>query len=84
MLQDPNTIQYRFVSAVNKLFMGRWLLTATPILNDLEGLFHMAVLVDPTFSHGNIYAFRKNTWHRVERCCAVRKVEGKNLKFNNL
>ena len=67
MLQDPNTIQYRFVSAVNKLFVGRWLLTATPILNDLEGLFHMAVLVDPTFSHGNIHAFRnKYMVYRVE------------------
>lgn len=58
MLQDPNTMQYTIVQAIRDWFCGIWFLTATPILNDLEGFFHMVTLVRPDFSHGNIYSFR--------------------------
>lgn len=57
-LQDPNTIQYTIVQAIRDWFSGIWFLTATPILNDLEGFFHMVTLVRPDFSYGNIYSFR--------------------------
>lgn len=57
-LQDTNTIQYTITQAIIKWFKGIWFLTATPILNDLEGFFNMVTLVRPDFSHGSIYAFR--------------------------
>lgn len=57
MLQDPNTIQYQLVQGIKPWFIGIWFLTATPILNNLEGFYHMVNLVDPTFA-ANIYAFR--------------------------
>lgn len=79
MLQDPNTIQYRFVKAANTLFIGRWFLTATPILNDLEGLFHMVTLVSPTFSHGSIYAFR-NKYMLFEEGSYFITVRGKRVR----
>lgn len=58
MLQDTTTIQYTIVQSIIKWFSGIWFLTATPILNDLEGFFNMVTLVRPDFSNGNIYAFR--------------------------
>lgn len=57
MLQDPNTIQYQVVQGIKPWFIGMWFLTATPILNNLEGFYHMVNLIDPTFA-ANIYAFR--------------------------
>lgn len=57
VLQDPNTIQYQLVSTIKPWFIGIWFLTATPILNNLEGFYYMVSLVDPKFSP-NIYAFK--------------------------
>lgn len=70
-LQDPKTQQYITMKLFMKLFIGAWFLTATPILNDLEGLYHMTELLSPGF-FGNIYAFtnkymvleRKTIWIR--------------------
>lgn len=64
VLQDPNTIQYSFVKEIMPLFIGAWFLTATPILNDSEGLFHMTDLLVPGF-WGNIYQF-KNKYQILE------------------
>lgn len=59
-LQDPKSVQYKLVKTILPWFnCGFWALTATPVLNDLEGLFHMMVLINPNFSHGNIWAFKK-------------------------
>lgn len=56
-LQDPTTIQYLFVKEMMPLFCGAWFLTATPLLNDVEGLFHMTELIKPTF-WGSLYQFK--------------------------
>lgn len=56
-LQDPNTQQYIVMKTIMPLFIGKWALTATPILNDLEGLFWMVELFKPGFFK-NIFAFR--------------------------
>lgn len=56
-LQDPSTIQYKVVNGLKDLFSGIWFLTATPILNDIEGLFYMVDLLIPGF-FGNIFRFR--------------------------
>jgi len=57
-LQNENTIQYQMVYHMRPWFIGMWFLTATPILNDLDGFFRMVTLIQPNFSHGNIHAFR--------------------------
>lgn len=57
MLQDPNTYQYSLVRSIRHIFSGIWFLTATPILNDLDGFFYMTDLVRPNY-FGNIYRFR--------------------------
>ena len=64
-LQDTATIQYKTVAAIRSWFSGMWFLTATPILNNLEGLFHMVELVKPGFFK-NIYAFR-HKFHILEK-----------------
>ncbi len=56
-LQDPKTNQYKVAQQIRDIFIGVWFLTATPILNDLEGLYHMVDLVRPNYFK-NIYAFR--------------------------
>lgn len=63
-LQDPNSIQYKMVEAIRPLFIGMWFLTATPILNDLDGLFYMTELTHPGF-FGNIWQF-KHTYQVLE------------------
>lgn len=78
-LQDPKTVQYKFVNAANSWFIGRWFLTATPILNNLEGLFHMVTLVDPTFSHGSIHAFR-NKYMVFEPSFYFTTVRGRRIR----
>lgn len=65
VLQDPSTIQYRFVREITPMFKGMWFLTATPILNGIEGLFHMTELLRPGF-FGNIYRFRNKYQIREE------------------
>mgnify|MGYP001222494006 CR=1 FL=1 len=66
-LQDPNTIQYRFMSEIRPLFIGAWFLTATPILNHLDGFYHMVELAKPGFFGGyfrfrnKYYILQKNT-----------------------
>lgn len=64
-LQDTATIQYRLVKAIRSWFVGMWFLTATPILNNLEGFFYMVDLVKPGFFK-NIYSF-KNTFEKLEK-----------------
>lgn len=64
VLQDPNTMQYSFVEAIKGAFIGMWFLTATPILNDLDGFYHMTNLTHPNF-WGNIWQFR-NTYQVFE------------------
>jgi superfamily II DNA or RNA helicase len=57
-LQDPETKQYKVVEVMMKLFIGAWGLTATPILNNLDGLFYMSNLFKPGYLAKNIYSFR--------------------------
>lgn len=57
-LQDPTTVQYRMVKAMRPWFIGMWFLTATPILNNLVGFFHMVDLVRPSFLASNEFSFR--------------------------
>lgn len=64
-LQDINTIQYKIVKALRPWFIGMWFLTATPILNNLDGFFYMVDLVRPGFFK-NIYSF-KNTFEQLEK-----------------
>lgn len=56
-LQDPNTIQYQFMKEIRPLFIGAWFLTATPILNNLDGFYNMVELAKPGF-FGGYYRFR--------------------------
>lgn len=91
MLQDTNTIQYTIVNSIIKWFKGIWFLTATPILNDLEGFFNMVTLVRPDFSHGNIYAFRnrymvfQDTYYFITvRGNRVRKTAKELIGYKNL
>jgi superfamily II DNA or RNA helicase len=65
VLQDTATIQYKTVKAIRPWFVGMWFLTATPILNNLEGFYYMVDLVKPGFFK-NIYSF-KNTFEILEK-----------------
>lgn len=56
-LQDANSNQYKIMAQLRNIFLGVWFLTATPILNNIDGLFYMVDLVRPGFFN-NIYAFR--------------------------
>ena len=60
-LQDPKTNQYKFIKGIMPIFSGAWFLTATPILNSLDGFYHMVELLIPGF-FGNYYRFR-NTYY---------------------
>jgi superfamily II DNA or RNA helicase len=60
-LQDPKTTQYKTVKLIKPWFMGMWFLTATPILNNLEGFYHMVNLLKSDFFK-SIYAFN-NKYH---------------------
>jgi len=64
-LQDSETIQYKTVKVIRSWFIGMWFLTATPILNNLDGFFYMVDLVKPGFFK-NIYSF-KNTFEKLEK-----------------
>lgn len=64
VLQDPNAAQYKVVNIIKSFFIGMWFLTATPILNDLDGFFYMTELTHPGF-WGNIYRF-KNKYQILE------------------
>lgn len=56
-LQDNNSQQYKVMKELRPLFKKVWVLTATPILNDLLGFYYMVDLVIPNY-FGNVYAFR--------------------------
>lgn len=64
VLQDPNAIQYMFMRQIMPIFVGAWFLTATPILNNLDGLFHMTDLLKQGF-WGNLWRF-KNSYQILE------------------
>lgn len=89
-LQDETTIQYLFVREVNPVFIGSWFLTATPILNNAEGLFYMTELISPGF-FGNLLQFKYNYQileevireeydRRLKRKIPVRNLEVKGYK----
>lgn len=77
-LQDVKTIQYKTVNLIRSWFIGIWGLTATPILNNLEGFFHMVNIVKPGFFK-NLYAF-KNTFEKLERRDIWQTVRGGRKK----
>jgi len=56
-LQDTKTMQYQLVKYIRPIFYGVWFLTATPILNHLEGHFNMVDLMVPGH-YGNWWQFR--------------------------
>jgi superfamily II DNA or RNA helicase len=56
-LQDFKSSQYIVMNSLAPLFKGIWALTATPVLNDIEGVFYMTELVKPQHFK-NIYRFR--------------------------
>lgn len=76
-LQDPKTNQYTLVQSIRGIFCGVWFLTATPILNNLEGLFHMVNLLKPGFFK-NIYAF-KNKYMIMKDSGYYKTVYGKRV-----
>lgn len=57
-LQNPNTTQYKIVECTNRLYIGRWFLTATPILNDIVGLYHMCDLLKPGHLASSVWSFK--------------------------
>jgi len=80
-LQDPNTIQYKTVSVIRPWFVGMWFMTATPILNNLDGFFYMVDLVKPGFFK-NIYSF-KNTFEELEKKTIWKTMRGGHKKAIN-
>lgn len=80
-LQDTGTIQYKTVKAIRPWFMGMWFLTATPILNHLDGFYYMVDLVKPGFFK-NIYSF-KNTFQVLEKKVIWKTVRGGQKKALN-
>lgn len=83
VLQDPSTHQYMFVELTRPLYVGMWFLTATPILNDLDGFYHMTQLTHPDF-WGNLWRF-KNSFQvpqTVERFIYNPKTRRKQLQRN--
>lgn len=77
-LQDIKTIQYKTVKAIRPWFMGMWFLTATPILNHLDGFYYMVDLVKPGFFK-NIYSF-KNTFQILEKKVIWKTIKGGQKK----
>ena len=59
VMQDTNTLQYAFMKEIRTMFRTMWFLTATPILNDIDGFYYMNELIRPGF-WGNIWQFRAN------------------------
>jgi len=90
-LQDPKSQQYIVMSKLMPLFIGRWALTATPILNDLDGLFYMTELFKPGLFK-NIYAFQnkftvfenKTIWMRTKGGRAKPKQVREAIGYKNL
>lgn len=80
-LQDINTIQYKTVKALRPWFIGMWFMTATPILNNLDGFFYMVDLVKPGFFK-NIYSF-KNTFEQLEKKVIWKTIRGGMKKAIN-
>jgi superfamily II DNA or RNA helicase len=56
-LQDTTTNQYMLIKLIRPLFVGIWFLTATPILNSIEGHYNMVDLLIPGF-YGTWWRFR--------------------------
>lgn len=48
-LQSKSTAQYKTVDMIKRLVDGGWFLTATPILNSLQGLYNMVDIVIPGY-----------------------------------
>jgi superfamily II DNA or RNA helicase len=80
-LQDPSTIQYKTVKVLRPWFVGMWALTATPILNNLDGFFYMVDLVKPGFFK-NIFSF-KNTFQKLEKRTIWKTIRGGQKKAIN-
>ncbi len=61
-LSNPSSFLYKTVRMILRLGKIRWGLTATPLGNDLEGMFHMVDLLKPGFLGPSIEWFK----HRYE------------------
>lgn len=48
VLQNPKNTVSRTLDELRPMFVAEWLLTATPLLNSIEGLFHVCKHVDPS------------------------------------
>ncbi len=75
-LQSPKTNQYKVIYAIRSWFKGIWALTATPILNDLDGLYYMTNLVIPGYFK-SIWSFKGKYQVMQERKQWVRQKNGK-------
>jgi len=90
-LQNTSTAQYKTINLIKKLMSGGWFLTATPILNDIDGLFNMVDLVIPGY-FGNILDFSKDykiirtekIWVKDRMGKAVQRVIPETIGFKNL
>lgn len=80
-LQDPTTVQYRMISGIRPWFIGIWFLTATPILNNLIGFFHMVSIVKPGFLASNEFSFRNKYCElKTNVIWKTKKIKGKYVK----
>lgn len=57
ILQDNKGKFYQYVAGMRHLFSIVWLLTATPLKNKIEGLYHMFYIMNPKI-FGNYYMFK--------------------------
>ncbi len=56
-LSDHNSKLYNYVASIRPLCQVVWFMTATPLKNDIEGLYWLLYLLDPSIV-GNWYEFR--------------------------
>lgn len=57
ILQDNKGKFYQYVAGMRHLFSVVWLLTATPLKNKIEGLYHMFYIMNPKI-FGTYYSFK--------------------------
>lgn len=92
-LQSPTTGQFRMMQTIMPIFAGAWYLTATPILNDLQGFYEMVNLLVPGF-FGNWWRFRNKycvleerkiwAYNRAKKQKYVKKVVKDIVDYKNL
>lgn len=80
ILQDDSSNQSKFLSLLRPRFNAVWGLTATPLLNNPEGLYHVTNFIRPMF-FGTYKTFEK-TYLKTKR---MKMRRGKRLvKFNKI